>query len=452
MKVVIAGAGALGVSLASRLTQDGHHLVLVDRNWEHLKTVDEYLDIKTIVGDCTSVEILKTIDIQEINLLIAITGSDSFNILACNLFKKMGCGKCIARLSSIGYFGSSNVVKPRDMGIDLIIHPEKDIANEIFDHLFLPNATNVESFFHDRVKVIGFKVKENSPIIDRTLGSLKKSYTMPYQYLVLIRDKVYNVDPLPDEVFVKGDHFFVSVLSKHAHQISLDFCFEDKPTKNIFIGSGSNVSIQLTQKLEETNIQAKILEPDIKVCREMNHLFSKTLILQGSQDDPDLLEAEGVENADFFLALSNGEEKNILTAMLAKKMGAKKNMAMIFNTNYSKLLSTLDIDVQLSLRLNSIDKALRFVLQGEVVSVFELDESQLEIIEYRVTSHSVVVNMEIGSREFIQVFPKNTIVSYILNEFDEVVFPEESTVLSENDHVIVCTLADSIPDLEKIFV
>ena len=452
MEIIIVGAGSIGVSVASRLSQDGHHITIIDINGEKLKSLDEYLDVKVIVGDCTSPEILDRLEVGRINLFIAVTGNDSFNVLACQKFKKMGSMKCIARLRTIGYFGHDSTIMPRDMGIDLIIHPEKDTADEIFNHLFLPSATHVESFFQDKVKVIGFKVKRNSFIVEKTLRELQSNCSKLFQYLILIRQSQKKINPDLDEKLLVGDHFFIAASTQDAYAISLSFRFEDKPAQDVFVGSGSNVSMQVMKKIEETSINAKVLEEDIEICRQMNHVLTKSLILQGSQNDGSLLVTEGIEKADFFLAISDNEEQNILSSLLAKKKGVRKSMALVFNSQYSEILPDLDIDVYLSMRLVSIDRILKFVLKGEVVSVFELDEEEVEVIEYRVTKNSVIVDVPLGSKDFSQIFPKEAMVSYILNQFGEVIIPKNGIIFSENDHVIVCSLAEGIPDLEKIFV
>ena len=454
MKIVVVGASGVGISLVSKLSQSGHDVILLDTSLENLKLADEFLDIKTVVGDGTSVKILKQIEIESTDLLIAVTNNDSENIMSCYLASKMGCEKRVAQIKSAQSFDNALILTPFDMGIDVVIQPVEQTVEEVNKLLLHPYAMVVEEFFDNRIKVIGLKIKENSLLAGKLLSQIHDLSEKPFQLISVVYkgQQVVYQDQLSQEKFSVGDEFYICVKEEDLERVVFALGFNIEKTKRIFIQGGSAVGLRLAQFLDDKNIQTKILESDLNRSRDLAHLLSNVLVLQGKGTDSVLLKAEGIDSLDCFVSVTDEEETNILSCILAKQLGAKRSMALISQNDYTPLIPSLNVDNIISTRLITIEQILRFVHKGQVMSVFELAENKIEVISFRVNPYSILIGKKMGSHEYQHILPKNVKIVAILNEFGEVQIANEKLTIGANNQVLVCSQVDSVEELERIFV
>ncbi len=453
MKIVIVGAGIVGLNVATKLSEEGHDLFLIDTDSNRLRTADENLDIKTIFGDGSSLDILKQAEAGSADLLIAVTKYDAINILACFLGSKLGAKKRIARIRQSGFFKDPSVVTEYDMGIDLVIYPEEEVAQEILQLLKRPYATEVGLFFDNKAEAIGLHVNENSSLIGKTLGEVLSNTQKNFKIIGLIRGKEGIVIRNWEGTFQSGDKIFLVMSSEDTHEIVSDLGFEVKKLSNVFIYGGTIIGLNLAKSLENSKIQARILEPSRTRSRELAFELKKVLVLHGEGTDSSLLEGEGIENADVFVAVTDDEEANLLSCILAKQMGATKSIALVTKPDYIPLISALDVDSVISRRMLTINRILQFVRRGEVLSVSELSEEKIEAIVYRVTQNSILAAKEISSKNFQEIFPPTAIIGAIQKETtNEVIIPRGSTELAVGDKVMIYSSPEAVKELEKIFV
>jgi trk system potassium uptake protein TrkA len=452
MNIVIAGAGTVGVNLAAKLSQEGHDLFLIDSDTARLKSAEESLDIKTIVGDITSVESLRNAKIEEADLLIAVTNTDAINILACQLASKLGAKKNIARIRNSGCFQDPSVLTPYDAGIDSVIFPEREVAREILQLLFRAYATEVVTFFDEKMEVVGLIVAEDSILIGKSRTEMQELSEKKFSLVGIVREDEGIIPVDWDGTFQPGDKIYVVSLSEDMPEVVEDLGFRVKKLSNIFIYGGSTVGLNLAKNLENSKVQARILEPSRARSHELAYELKKVLVLQGEGTDSSLLEGEGIEEADVFAAVTDNEETNLLSCILAKQMGAAKSIALVTKPDYVPLISALDVDAVISKRLITINRIMQFVRRGEVVSVSELSEEKMEAIEFRITNNTIVSGMELSSNEFKERFPQNALIGGIQLESGEVRIPDDNTELNVGDRVMVYCSPAAVKEVEKIFV
>ncbi len=452
MKIIIVGAGTVGLNLAEKLSQDGHDLFLVDNNINQLRGAEEGMDVFTIVGDGTSVEVQKKAKVEDADLMIAVTSSDAANILTCQLASKLGAKKNIARIRESEIFADPSILTPYDLGIDLVIYPEGEVAKEILKLLFRPYASEVSTFFEDRMELVGLVIPDSSPLIGKTKEELNSMTEDRFILVSVVREDECIISNLWDGAFQPEDKIYIVASSEQMPEIVGKLGFEVKKLSNVFIYGGTTIGLNLAKKLENSKVQARILEPSREISRRLAYDLKRVLVLHGEGTDSSLLEGEGIEDADFFAAVTEAEEANLLSCILAKQMGAAKSIALVTKPDYVPLISELDVDSVISTRMMTINRILQFVRRGEVVSVFELSEEKLEAIEFRVTQHTIVAAQEIGSEEFKEVFPKNAIIGGIQREEGEVIIPDAETELQVGDRVMIYSTLEGIAELEKLFV
>ena len=453
MNIVIIGAGTIGFNLAAKLTQEeGHNLFLVDNDSRRLQPAEENLDVKTLVGDGTSVAVLREARVPEADLVIGVTSSDSVNVLACQLAHKLGAKKKIARIRKSGCFEDPSVLTPYEAGIDMVIYPEEVVAREVFELIMRPYASDVATFFDGKMEVVGLTIGENAPLIHKTLAEALSLASVPFNFVAISREDESFIPLDWEGTFQMGDKVYVIAAAEHMVQMISDLGFETRKLQSVFIYGGSVVGFNLAKSLEETKILTRILEPSRNRSQEMAFELKKVLVLHGEGTDSALLEGEEIEEADLFIAVTQDEEANLLSCILAKQLGAKRSLALVTKPDYVPLISALDVDSVISTRLLTINRILQFVRRGEVVSVSELSEEKIEAIAFRVTNNTIVAGMEIGSEEFRDLFPKKTLIGGIQMESGEVAIPTKETTLKDGDRVLVYATPEGVRELEKIFV
>jgi trk system potassium uptake protein TrkA len=452
MNIIILGAGTVGINLAEKLSRDGHNLFLVDTDKYRMRSAEEVLDIKTLVGDGTSVPVLRQAEIDNADLLIAVTSSDAVNILACQLASKLGCKKKVARVRQSEYFHDAAVITPYDMGIDLVIRPEAAAAEKILQLIFHPYAVDMNAFFEGKMEVVGIKVKDSFPVIGKTIGEVQEECKKEFLVVGLMRNQEGVIPIQWDGTIQSEDKIYIAALKEDVTEVVSYLGVEIKESKNVFVYGGTSIAMSLAERLEHTKVQTKILEPTRERSRELAHALQKTLVLQGEGTDSSLLESEGIGEADIFAAVTEDEEANLLSCILAKQLGVSRSISLVAKPDYVPLLSALDVDAVISTRLLTIHRILSFVHKGEVVSVSELSEDKLEAIEFRVTNNAIVLGMELGSQEFKDIFPKDAVIGGVQRDDGSIGVPSRYTMLEEGDKVMIYSSPKAVLELEKIFV
>ncbi len=444
MRAIIIGAGKLGFSIAQLLTWENNDVVVIDKNQERLKVIENNLDVQTLHGNGSSLTVLKEAGAKEANLLVAVTESDELNMIACVFGKKMGVQRVVARIRDPEYLGNNGITCEEALGIDLAINPERVTAKLIAELVKTPEAVNVDYYAQGRVQMIELMLTEDTPIINKRLKDLK--FEEPY-LIAAIHRQGKMIIPSGNSMLLPGDLVFVIAETKLMHKIERLLGQKRTKVEKVFILGGGRIGYYLAKLLDKRNLQVKIMDNDLKKCRRLSEELQHTLVLHGDGTDLNLLEEEDAGDSDLFIAVTGDDKVNMLVSLLAKNLGAKKAIAQIRRSDYAHLVEKVGVDIAVSPRNLAAGKILKFIRKGDIISVALLGEAKAEMIELIVPQDSHLKNKTLKNLKF----PPNALIGAIVRE-NQVIVPSGDDVILPGDDVIVFALPESIKKVEKFFV
>ena len=443
LKIIIIGAGKVGCQIAKTLSSEKHDVTLIEKDDVIRQSAQNSLDVLTILGNGANVRTLEEAGIKQADMVIAVTSSDEVNMIACMTAKQFGVPQKIARIRNPEYL-YANALSREKLGIDLTINPERATAREIVKLLKSPiNVAQVQSFAGGKVQLFELKVEENFPFINQQL----KAITFKYPVLVAAiyrNDKI--IIPGGEEKIIAGDNLYV--LIKKDYFLGLNEIFNQKPlsVQNVIILGGSRIGIQAALILTKLGISTKLIERDKEKCEKIAESLPHTLVINGDGTNIDLLKSEGVETTDGFVAVTGFDEDNLLVALLAKHLGAKKVIAKVDRTNYIPILEKIGVDAVVNPRMTTASAILRFIRRGKIISLTLLKEGEAEVIELIVSPHSKIINTPLRKANL----PQNSIIGAIVRQ-DEVIIPHGDDIIQPEDKIIIFALSSDIKRIEKIF-
>lgn len=445
MRVIIIGAGEVGSELAAKLSREDLDVTVIDRNKQTLERLAA-LDVMTIAGNGASLDLLEAASVKNTELVIAVTEVDEINIMACLLAKSNGAKKTIARVRQSEFGSEYRNVAHANLGIDVVINPELVTATEIMKVIKSTYASEIEFFARGKVQMLGFRLTEESPLINKPLREL----TMQQDTLVvgINRDNEFII-PSGSNVLRPLDHIFL--LTKPGQHLSYEW-LTGKPTspfKRIMIIGAGKVGRHLARmlgKYRRLGVEVKLIDSNLTRCQEIAEQLPDTLVLHGNGTDLEFLKQEDIMSTDVFIAVSGSDETNILSSLLAKKMGVKKAVVEINRPDYAMLVDTLDIDTAVRPRLLTAARILRLVRKGSIISVTILGEDQAEIIELDVKPRAKVLNTQLAKLNL----PKGMLVGAIVRE-DKVKIPRGNDWIESGDRVVLFALSDLSQQAVNLF-
>jgi len=409
LKIIIIGAGKVGCQIAKTLSSEKHDVTLIEKDDVIRQSAQNSLDVLTILGNGANVRTLEEAGIKQADMVIAVTSSDEVNMIACMTAKQFGVPQKIARIRNPEYL-YANALSREKLGIDLTINPERATAREIVKLLKSPiNVAQVQSFAGGKVQLFELKVEESFPFINQQL----KAITFKYPILVAAiyrNDKI--IIPGGEEKIIAGDNLYV--LIKKDYFLELNEIFNQKPlsVQNVIILGGSRIGIQAALILTKLGISTKLIERDKEKCEKIAESLPHTLVINGDGTNIDLLKSEGVETTDGFVAVTGYDEDNLLVALLAKHLGAKKVIAKVDRTNYIPILEKIGVDAVVNPRMTTASAILRFIRRGKIISLTLLKEGEAEVIELIVSPHSKIINTPLRKANL----PQNSIIGAIVRQ------------------------------------
>ncbi len=445
MRIIVAGAGAVGSHLAKMLSQENHDIVVIDPDEEKLKQVGANLDVLTRVGSATSISMLIDADIKRADLFIAVATSEETNITAAILGKKLGAAKTIARIDNQEYLYAKYKEYFTSMGIDYMIYPEKIASREIVGLLEQTGGSDLVDFSGGMLSFMAIKLEEDAPIINRTLEEVSNS-TENHEYrAVAINRNNETIIPRGDNKFMAGDVVYVISNQAGAGDL-LEYSGKKKfDIRNIMILGGSRIGM-LTAKDLGTQHNVKLIELDREKSYRLSNMLNNTLVINGDGRDMQLLLGEGLKNMDAFIAVTGDSETNILSCMLARNMGVKKTVAEIENMDYIALAENMGIDTIINKKIITASRIFRFTTSEAVSSIRCLTGTDAEVMEFIAKPDSKITK---GTLNQIG-FPDDSIVggvvrgktSFIANGY---------TLIKPDDRVVVFALPSAIKKVGKFF-
>ncbi len=444
MRVIIVGAGEVGYQIAKYLSLEAIDVVVIDRDRNKIKRIIEELDVAVIEGEGGDPSTLQEAEAGKADILLAVTDRDEINMIACLLAKVFNVPRKIARIRNPEYFKNERLLGRENLDIDPAINPELEVAKAITRLLEVPLATDVEDFEDGAIKVIGFKVPGDAPIIGKPLKSLNLSKKKKFLIGIIERGD-RTIIPSGKDVVKVGDIIYIPVKRGEIEETIALLGVHAKPAKKIMLLGGGRIGYYATSVLELKS-DVKIIEKDAERCKFLSKNLKKALILHGDGADQQLLMEENVSNMDAFLAVSNNDELNIMAALLAKKLGAKKTIAIVNRTDYMPLAHSLGLQAVLSPRLITASTILRYVRRGDILSLTAIAGDKAEVMEARIGKTSPLVGKTLDEAQ-----PRASIIGAIIKG-DEVIIPSGADMVGEGDRLIIFTLRESIKDVEKILM
>ncbi len=445
MRIVIVGAGKLGYTIAELLTGDKHSVVVIDKDASQLTAVKDTLDVMTMVANGASPVTMDDPEVEGADVFIAVTEVDEVNLIACILAKKHGIKHTIARVRDMQFITEAGDYLRENFDTDLMINPELIAANEIFRILMTPAALNVDDFAEGKVRLFEAKIKSDSKLANIPLKELK----LPTGVLagLIFRDRQMII-PHGDDFFQPGDNAYFIGFPGAIEKFSSKFVRRDsKKLERVMIVGAGRIGRTLAIMLSELGVSVKIIEKNPEVCREVAGILPDDgIVLYGDGTNLDLLVREGVTNADVVVCLTEDDKLNLMIALLAKHLGAKKTIVRIYRTEYADLIETVGIDVVISARLLSAGEVLAFVRRGGGARVSILEGAKAEAVEVIVREGA-----EVAGKKLMELkLPKSFLVcAYVRNKVAAI--PNGHTILLPGDRTILFCLRGHAQEAMKYF-
>ncbi|NNF96472.1 MAG: Trk system potassium transporter TrkA [Halobacteria archaeon] len=450
MKILILGAGQVGSSLAENLAHEANDITIVDKNEDTLHQLQDRLDLRTVAGHASHPDILRAAGAEDADMLVAVTDSDETNMVACQVaYTVFHTPTKIARIRAIEYLVHDNLFSTAALPIDFLISPEQLITDYIQRLIEHPGALQVLDFANGQVQLVGVKAYYGGPLVGHELRTLRDHMPNIDTRVAAIYRRDRAILPEGHTVIEADDEVFFIAATKDIRAVMSELRRLDKPYKRIMIVGGGNIGKRVAQTLE-TKYQVKILDHNMARTRVLSNELKKTIVLHGDAADQDLLLEENIEKTDVFCALTNDDEANILSSMLAKRSGARKVMTLINRAAYVDLIQSGDIDIAISPQQATIGSLLTHIRRGDVVKVHSLRRGAAEAIE--AIAHGDETTSRVVGRKIEDLkLPPDTTIGAIVRG-DEVVIAHHDTLIQSEDHVILFLVDKSrIAEVERLF-
>lgn len=452
MKIVILGAGQVGRTAAAHLSrEEANEVTVVDTNEEALRDLQDRLDIRAVAGNASYPTVLEAAGAAEADIIVALTSSDEVNMMACEVaYTLFRTPTKIARIRSAEYTSRPQLFSEEAISVDVFISPEQLVTEYVERLIRYPGALQVLDFADGRVQLVGVRALKGGLLVGHRLRELKEHLPKVETRVVAIFRGGRSINPDGDTVIEVGDEVFFLASSQDLRRVMNELRSQDGPVRRVVIAGGGNIGFRLARALEKDS-QVKLIERDQRRARRISELLENTIVLNGDAADEELLIEENIDSADVFAALTNSEEANILSAMLAKRLGAHKVMALINKPSYAELMESGSIDIAISPQTVTIGSLLAHVRRGDVVRVHSLRRGAAEALEV-VVHGSDRSSRVVGKRVDEIKLPEGASIGAVVRG-DEVIMAHHDTVIHPDDHVILF-LADRrhIEAVERLFL
>jgi trk system potassium uptake protein TrkA len=450
LQVLIAGGGEVGSLIARRLAREGNAVTILEPNPERCAYLGDVLDAKVIQGSAASYRALAGAGLRYADMLIAVTSSDEVNLLACMVAQaEFQVRLKIARLRTHEFGHWSQVCAKAGLNLDLIIHPETETARRILPVLRMPGVAEIVDFAGGKVKLFATTVGGGNWMAGKTVAELAAAGPPRHSLLAMIFRGGQAIIPHGDVTIQPQDQVYVLCRTEDLEAARR---FAGLPPgedlDRVFILGGKQLGILIAEGLEKAGVRVKLFERDLKRCEKVSEILEDTIVVHGDGTDVATLVEENIGGVSAYLALTGDDEQNLIAAILARRLGARKVVALIDRLNYLHLAQKLGIQTSVSSRLVTVDRILQFVRQGKVISVTTFGEEAAEAIELAASAQSRYVGRPLKDVRL----PRDAIVGAIIRPGGEVIVPRGGDSIQAGDHAIFFTLEGTVPHLERSFL
>lgn len=449
MKIIIAGAGEVGFHLAKLLSYESQDITLIDTDKESLSYADTHLDIRTIKGDATSIAILQDARVDGVDLLIAVTASETTNITVCVLAKQLGAARTIARISNTEFIEHKELAGFSKFGIDELISPESLAAAEIELLLSQSGFSDTYEFEEGALTMVGTTLSRTASFVGQTVKEAANIFPELHFMPIAIQrlGTQYTLIPRGDTIFKEGDQVYFMTVAGGVEEIYKLTGKVRQDIKNVMILGGSKIGYKTSRDLCSNRFNVKLVEKNREKAIDLADILPKALIINGDGRNVELLDEENIHDMDAFISVTGDSETNIMSCLVAKSKGVKKTIALVENMDYFQLSQSIGIDTLINKKLLAANNIFRYIRKGEVVAMTKLNNMNAELLEFIVKPNSEVENMRIRDVDF----PRSATIAGVVRMGEGLIVLGDFKI-REGDRVVVCCLPRSIKKVEKMFV
>ncbi len=466
MKIVILGAGQVGSSVAESLVSEANDITVVDTDPARLRKLQDRLDLRTVTGNAAHPAVLEQAGARDADMILAVTQSDETNMVACKLAATMfNIPTKIARIRSADYLSHPEIFLAENFAVDLSICPEQVLTDYIVKLIEFPESLQVLEFADGKVSLVAVRAFHGGPLVGRELQYLRTHMPQIDTRVAAIFRQDSPIIPEGNTVIEDGDEVFFIAATENIRGVMRELRRMDKPVKRVMIGGGGNIGRRLAKALE-TDYQVKIIEFSKTGAERLAADLNNTLVLTGDVTDEELLESENIGEMDVYCALTNDDENNIMSSLLAKRMGAHKVIALINRSSYVNLVQSGQIDIAISPAQATIGTLLAHVRRGDCAAVHSLRRGAAESLE--LIAHGDAKSSKVVGRRVEEIdLPKGTTIGAIVRRHEraapksgagkpvydyQVIIAHHDTIIEPDDHVIVFVVNKRmVPKVEKLF-
>jgi len=450
MKIIILGAGQVGGTLAEHLASEANDITVVDTDGDRLRELSDRLDIRTIQGRGSFPTVLRQAGADDADMLVAVTNSDETNMIACQVaYSLFHTPTKIARVREAAYLTRAGLFSNEGIPVDVLISPEQVVTNYIKRLIEHPGALQVIDFAEGKAQLVAIRAYYGGPLVGQQLKQIRQHMPNVETRVAAIFRRNRAILPRGDTIIEADDEVFFIAAKANIRAVMSELRRLEHSYKKVVIAGGGHIGERLDEAIE-SRYQVKIIEMNPARCRYLSEVLDSTIVLQGSASNRDLLLEENINDADIFLALTNDDEANIMSSLLAKRLGARKVMTLINNPAYVDLVQGGEIDIAISPQLATIGTLLTHVRRGDIVSVHSLRRGAAEAIE--AIAHGDAKSSKVIGRKICEIaLPPGTTIGAVIRD-EEVLIAHDDTVIESGDHVILF-LVDKrqIRDVERLF-
>ena len=454
MKIIIEGAGQVGSHLAKMLSHEGGDITVIDDDEGRLQKLNATADVVTIVGDPSSVKVLRDAGCSRADLFIAVNPftTQTVNIVSALLAKRLGSKRVIARIEDEAYLLPENKLMFKDMGIDMLFYPEKIASDEIIDMLKHTASTDSMDFARGKLQLVVFRLDDDSPILDMNVAefsaAMEATSAQAQQRIIAISRKGETIIPKFDTKFNYNDHLYI-IAKREGVPTIMKFLGKDNiEVDKVMILGGSEIGEMVARLLYGQQLDTvKLIEIDKNRCRELSErLPSEVIVANGDGRNSDFLVEEGIREYDALVAVTGNDEANILACVVAKKFGVTRTIAQVENLEYVRLAEDMGVDVVINKKLITAGRIFKFTLSDKVRFVRYMSGTDAEVLEYTAAPNSKVTK---GALKDIG-FPRNAIIGGVIRGSESFIAVGD-TRIEPYDRVAVFALPETVKEVDKFF-
>ncbi len=449
MRIIIVGDGKVGYTLAEHLSREQHDVVIIDKNTAALRRADDALDVLCIEGSGASVRVLQEADAAHADLLIAATSSDEMNMVCCLLGRKLGARHTVARVRDPEYTQEMHLLK-QELGLTMAINPELSTAKEIARILCFPQVNHIEPFAHGKLELAAFRMLPSDSIVGKPLVSVVQTLPPDILFCAVERSGELLI-PNGDTTLLPDDIAHVIGPATALHKLFKNLGRPNTKVRDVLIVGGGRISYYLSRELAQHDMSVKIIELDKDAALSLSSALPEALVIHGDGTDQTVLQDEGLEQMDAFVALTDRDEENLMVALYAHARGLSKVIAKINRINYADIIHNLGVDSVVSPKLLAADAIVRYVRAlansegSPIETLVRIVHGKAEALEFSVCPRSSMIGQP------LRYLPlKSDVLLAALIRAEKVIVPRGDTVIQAGDHVIAITRALMVTDLDGL--